>query len=102
MLSNGTEVKMDKGNADNHIYTYSKVVKALEEGRWGRDCARARYGALDYENRPPPYLADFETYGVGVIEKLREMSPEKYVELAGRLIMTTEPPQDGRVRLQTT
>ena len=38
---------------------------------------------------------DFAAHGVGVIEKLRERSPEKYVELAGKLVMTTEPPGDG-------
>src|SRR5262245_41608766 len=38
---------------------------------------------------------DFAANGVNVIEKLRERSPEKYAELAGKLIMSTEPPQDG-------
>ena len=44
---------------------------------------------------------DFSTYGVSVIEKLRERSPEKYAELAGKLIMTTEPPHDGFNEAQT-
>jgi len=41
------------------------------------------------------FQSDFEAHGVEVIQKLRERSPEKYAELAGKLIMTTEPPGDG-------
>jgi len=47
------------------------------------------------------YLADFSTYGVSVSEKLRERSPEKYIELAGKLVMTTEPPGEGFESAQT-
>jgi hypothetical protein len=47
------------------------------------------------------FEADFAAHGVNVIEKLRERSPEKYAELAGKLIMTTEPPQDGFESAQT-
>ena len=45
---------MDKGNADKHRRSYSGGVKAVEEGKWGRETARARYGALEYENGAPP------------------------------------------------
>ena len=47
------------------------------------------------------FEADFAAHGVNVIEKLRERSPEKYAELAGKLIMTTEPPQQGFNEAQT-
>jgi hypothetical protein len=43
-----------KGNKDSHRMTYSGGVKAVELEKWGRNTARERYGALDYENRPPP------------------------------------------------
>ena len=46
-------------------------------------------------------MADFSTYGVSVIEKLRERPPEKYAELAGKLVMTTEPPGEGFDSAQT-
>jgi len=48
---------MDKGNVDKHRYSMSGI-KAVEEGKHGRSLARARYGALDYENSPPPKPAD--------------------------------------------
>src|SRR5262249_52993859 len=38
---------------------------------------------------------DFETHGVEVIERLREKHPDRYAELAARLIATTEPKSDG-------
>jgi hypothetical protein len=37
---------------------------------------------------------DFELNGVEAIEKLREKSPEKYAEIASRLIAATEPAGD--------
>jgi hypothetical protein len=37
--------------------------------------------------------ADFQEHGITVLEKMRETHPERYIELAGKLIMTTaEPP----------
>jgi hypothetical protein len=36
--------------------------------------------------------SDFEQYGRNVIERMRETDPTRYAELAGKLIMTTEPP----------
>jgi len=41
------------------------------------------------------FESDFETHGVNVIEQLREKSPEKYAEIASKLIATTEPKADG-------
>src|SRR5262245_51905570 len=41
------------------------------------------------------FESDFETHGVNVIEQLREKSPEKYTEIASKLIATTEPKPDG-------
>jgi hypothetical protein len=38
---------------------------------------------------------DFRIHGVAVIEKMRETHPERYIETAAKLIMTTEPPRDG-------
>jgi hypothetical protein len=43
-----------KGNKDSHRMTYSGGVKAVETMKWGASKARERYGALDYEDRPPP------------------------------------------------
>jgi ribosomal protein S17E len=43
------------------------------------------------------FQKDFETNGVAVIEALRLKSPEKYSEIAARLIATTEPKQDATV-----
>jgi len=37
------------------------------------------------------FQSDFETNGVEVIQQLREKSPEKYAEIAARLIAATEP-----------
>ena len=47
------------------------------------------------------FQADFESYGIEAIEKLRvEESPAKYAEIAARLITATEPkseePKDVR------
>ena len=39
---------------DKHRYSYSGGVRAAEVGKWGREIARARYGALKYENGAPP------------------------------------------------
>src|SRR6266550_3650676 len=36
--------------------------------------------------------ADFRIHGATVIEKMRASHPERYAELAGKLIMTAEPP----------
>src|SRR5215831_11503755 len=41
------------------------------------------------------FESDFETHGVEVIERLREKHPDRYAELAARLIATTEPKSDG-------
>jgi len=38
--------------------------------------------------------ADFEANGVNAIQVLREKSPEKYCEIAARLIAATEPRSD--------
>jgi hypothetical protein len=38
------------------------------------------------------FAADFAINGVGVIQALREKSPERYAELAGKLIMSAEEP----------
>jgi len=38
------------------------------------------------------FEADFATHGVSVIEKLREKSPEKYVEIGAKLIAAVEQP----------
>jgi hypothetical protein len=34
---------------------------------------------------------DFELYGKTVLEKMRQTHPERYVEVAARMIMTAEP-----------
>ena len=41
------------------------------------------------------FEADFATNGAAVIEQLRQKSPEKYSEIAARLIATSEPKPDG-------
>src|SRR5262245_55688118 len=41
------------------------------------------------------FESDFETHGVEVIQRLREKHPDRYAELAARLIATTEPKSDG-------
>jgi hypothetical protein len=38
---------------------------------------------------------DFAVNGPAVIERMRETHPERYAELAGKLIMATEPPSGG-------
>ena len=45
-----------KGNKDQHRYTYSSGVKAVEENKWGRATAERRYGPLQYKDgaSPPP------------------------------------------------
>src|SRR5262245_14830306 len=40
------EDKVDKGNKDQHRYTYSGGVKAQETEKWGASTARERYGRL--------------------------------------------------------
>src|SRR5262245_33917659 len=40
------------------------------------------------------FQADFQTHGVSVIEQLRNKSPDKYAEIAARLIAATEPRPD--------
>jgi hypothetical protein len=37
---------------------------------------------------------DFELYGKTVLEKMRESHPERYAELAAKMIMTAEPQQN--------
>jgi hypothetical protein len=37
---------VDRGNVDKYRKSYSGGVKAQNEGVWGRDTARERYGAL--------------------------------------------------------
>jgi len=41
------------------------------------------------------FESDFETHGVEVIEQLRQKSPEKYAEIAAKLIAAIEPKADG-------
>jgi len=41
------------------------------------------------------FETDFDTHGVEVIEQLRQKSPEKYTEIAARLIAASEPKPDG-------
>jgi hypothetical protein len=36
---------------------------------------------------------DFEVYGKSVLEKMRESHPERYAELAAKMIMAAEPPE---------
>ena len=38
------------------------------------------------------FEADFQSHGADVIERMRESHPERYAELAGKLIMTAEQP----------
>jgi hypothetical protein len=40
--------------------------------------------------------ADFQAYGTTVLEKMRESHPERYAELAAKMIMTAEPPQPAK------
>ena len=42
-----------KGNVDKYRRTYSNGVKAQNEGVWGRDTARERYGQIDQPNTRP-------------------------------------------------
>jgi hypothetical protein len=39
--------------------------------------------------------ADFRAYGASVIETMRQTDPTRYAELAGKLIMSAEPPIKG-------
>jgi hypothetical protein len=48
---------MDKGNTDKHRHRMSGL-RVEETAKWGQSTARQRYGALDYENRPPPAPKD--------------------------------------------
>lgn len=41
------------------------------------------------------FQADFEANGVAAIEALRQKSPEKYSEIAARLIAPAEPKANG-------
>jgi len=41
------------------------------------------------------FQSDFENFGIGAIEKLREENPAKYAEIASRLIAMVEPPLEG-------
>ena len=41
------------------------------------------------------FEADFRAHGISVLEQLREKSPEKYAEIASRLIAASEPKPDG-------
>jgi hypothetical protein len=41
------------------------------------------------------YEADFEINGISTIQQLREKHPDRYVELAARLIATTKPKSEG-------
>jgi hypothetical protein len=38
-------------------------------------------------------LQDFELYGKTVLEKMRQTHPERYAELAAKMIMAAEPPE---------
>jgi hypothetical protein len=38
------------------------------------------------------FEADFRVHGVEVIEKMRQTHPEKYAELAGKMISTIDQP----------
>jgi hypothetical protein len=40
------------------------------------------------------FQADFEMYGVEVIEQLREKHPDRYAQIATQLIATVEPKSD--------
>jgi hypothetical protein len=46
---------MDKGNTNKHRNTYSNGIKAVEGGKWGRETARSRYGALDTPSLKAPH-----------------------------------------------
>jgi hypothetical protein len=43
-----------RGNKDSYRYGYTTGVKADNAGIWGRETARERYGALDFEKKAPP------------------------------------------------
>src|SRR5262249_35176075 len=47
------------------------------------------------------FESDFETNGVDVIKQLREKSPEKYADIASRLIAASEPKPDGYEQCQS-
>ena len=53
--------------------------------------ARAKLSAAFTE----AFERDFATHGIGVIEKMREKYPEKYAELAAKIISTVEAPASG-------
>jgi hypothetical protein len=38
--------------------------------------------------------ADFQLHGLAVLEKMRQTHPERYAELAAKMIMTAEPQQN--------
>jgi hypothetical protein len=42
-----------KGNKDQHRYSYSGGVKAVEESKWGSNKAGERYGALRQPDMRP-------------------------------------------------
>lgn len=47
------------------------------------------------ENFLRAFESDFENHGVEAIEQLRQKSPEKYSEIAARLIAVIEPKSNG-------
>jgi hypothetical protein len=47
------------------------------------------------------FESDFKQNGVAAIESLRQKSPEKYAEIAARLIAATEPKPEGFKALGT-
>jgi hypothetical protein len=40
--------------------------------------------------------ADFQLHGLTVLEKMRESSPERYAELAAKMIMSAEPQSEQK------
>jgi hypothetical protein len=44
---------VDRGNVNKYRGTYSNGVKAQNEGVWGRDTARERYGNLQQQDTRP-------------------------------------------------
>jgi hypothetical protein len=50
------------------------------------------------------FQSDFEANGVDIIVRLREKYPERYAELAAKLIADTEPPseQDAFIQCKST
>jgi hypothetical protein len=42
-----------RGNKDQYRYGYTSGIKADNEGIWGRETARSRYGPLDFATKAP-------------------------------------------------